>query len=184
MTDRMVWIDVETTGLNPEDSLLLEVGVRVTDLDLNEVARFSQVVGHSRSVLDQARSECGDFVLEMHSASGLWNACDEVNPDVFSIDTILSAWVTRKGLVGEPLCGSSLRLDRDFIEFFLPKTAEKFHYRSIDNSTIKELCRRYNPDLFAKVADTEATHRVDDCLDASIAEFRFYLENFLFDGRV
>lgn len=186
--DKLCWIDVETTGLVPADSLLLEVGFRLTDLDLNEIDRFHSVVGHPYAMMDQAQTEAAEVVRDMHASNGLWLACVTAYSNGITAKVVhdqLFEWINESGAAGLPLAGSSIRLDRDFLDYHMTMAANLFHYRTIDTSTLKEVCRRYNPELFkhCPAEFTETDHRVNTCLDGSIAEFGFYTENFIFDGR-
>lgn len=181
--NHLIWLDIETTGLEAESSLLLEVGLRITDLDLNEVDRWNSVIGYTPQFITKVRAEAPEVVRDMHDRSGLWTDCmharslDEVEPEA-------CGWLSTTGMVGQTVCGNSLRLDRAFVDFHMPILASLFHYRSIDVSTLKELCRKYNPTVFKHLVETETDHRVNTCIDNSIQEYKFYLDNFLFDGRL
>lgn len=181
--DKLVWVDVETTNLDPVDGLLLEVGFYVTNLDLEIEDDFSTVVGHPGKMVEQAFREAPDLVQKMHRDNNLWNELEEA-PLVDEVDAQLAGWITEAGIVGCPLAGASLgQVDRPFLKYFLPAAYSLFHYRSIDVSSIKELCRKYNPELFKHVPEKETDHRVNTCLNGTLAEFKFYKDNFLFDGR-
>lgn len=176
----LVLVDVETTNLTPAKGMLLEVGLRVVDLNFNEIARRSHVIKYSEASLYAERGVCPAVVRDMHDANGLWHEClDEGMPLMEAEDEFLS-WVRQTDIAGEPLTGSSHRLDREFLEAYMPELHAQFHYRSIDFSTVKELCRRYNPALFAKRPQGDTDHRVNTCLDGTVLEGRFYTENFLF----
>lgn len=187
MTDpdpnKLCWIDAETTGLTPEDNLLLEVGFRLTDLDLNEIDRFSSVVGWHPTVVWRARDEAVEAVYKMHTENLLWNASSVWQKNVEEVESQLVGWIHESGAVGLPLSGASHALDKAFLAYHMPTAASLFHYRVIDVSSLKELCRKYNPGLFKNVHEKETDHRVDTCLDGTLAEFAFYIENFIFDGR-
>lgn len=187
MSDVLAWIDVETSGLDPVDFLILEIGFRITDLDLNEIARWDSVIHWNPiTIHDHIESYVDEFVVNMHSKNGLWQECKDDGPRQDEVDQLASEWCIAHDLQGAPMCGSSLRLDRNFIDYYLPKTAAVFGYRSIDNSTVKELCKRYAPDLYAKLPEHDKEfdiHRVQDCLTGTITEAKFYLDNFIFDAR-
>lgn len=188
MDDVLVWVDVETTDLKPGPyGALLEIGFRVTDLDLNEVNRFSSVIGYNQTTINILRDRAPGLVVEMHDKSGLWDKCLGESLTESSMSTVERSamdWVSSAGVEGLSLCGSSIAgLDRPFIAYWMPDLYKLFHYRTMDNSTVKELCRRYNPELFKHVVERETDHRVNTCLDNSIEEFRFYKDNFFFDGR-
>lgn len=192
MTDRMVWVDLETFGLDPETDPIIEVGLRVTDLEGRKIDHDYQGIIWSeyhdvRLATMEASANGGNeqekLVLDMHTKSGLWD--DAMNQGK-SWDTVLDeigAWLKNTGTEGLPMCGSSVHFDRKFLYETMQEVEEAFHYRNVDISTLKELCASINPAVYAKLAvltTPKKRHRVIDDLDDTIEEYKFYLDNFLF----
>lgn len=178
--DKILWCDIETTGLDSRDDFILEVGLLLSDLQGNVLARTSTPIYYPD--VDWMRGRTSDYVRDMHDNNGLWRDCEDPTRSlkIWQADTVLSGWMDMRSLGGIIMAGNSLRLDRNFIDYQMPKLGEAFHYRSIDNSSTKELCRRLAPAVYEKRPHVdEKTHRVDVCLDGSITEYKFYYDNLL-----
>lgn len=178
----MVWVDVETTGLDAEYDHLLEVGIYLTDRFGSVETYWSRLVSKSWDTLDI--ETIPGLVRAMHLSSGLFGDLDEevAQGRVQSLSQVADQaveFLEHHGATGKPMCGSSVQLDREFIREQMPDLFKAFHYRNLDVSTIKEACRVLNPSVFSKLAKSEPTHRVDACLPATIGEYQFYLDNFL-----
>lgn len=187
-----VWVDIETTGLEVENDPILEIGIALTDRWGNMIDSEAWYVGDEYAAAAiKGRGMKNPFVNEMHTKSGLWgdwgkaysSLGDEMAYDV--VDEEIIAWLDDSMVQhGKfPMCGSSVRFDRQRIEFWLPKTAEHFHYRIIDNSSTKEMCKDLNAEVYAKL-DTAVPKRemhrpLHDLVD-TINEYKFYVDNFLF----
>lgn len=184
--DYLMWGDIETSGLRFASDRILEIGFKLTTLDLLVVDQVKFVVGASD--MQYVRDHSDPFVLSMHKENGLWVDCLAEENYVADVEVMLMDWLS--GVEHEfgikqrtlPLAGSSLALDRNFLEYWTPALHSWFHYRSIDNSTVKELCRRYNKPIYDQLPESETDHRVFTCLDGSIAEFEFYKDNFLMEA--
>ena len=181
---RLVWTDIETSGLDPDECQMLEVGFRITDLELNTLAEKSVLIWNDTWVELLTEDKVNPLVWNMHIKSELWvdAALYGITLDVAT--EMLLDWFEENDVDNtEPLCGSSVQFDRGWLEAHMPEVISKFSYRNIDISSVKELCRRYNPVLYAKL-DTEIlpkkAHRVLSDLDDTISEFKFYRDNFLF----
>lgn len=194
--DRMLWTDLETFGLDPEMDPIIEAGFKITNLNLKVKASFSVLVWDvdwyddrfhqlSKDALDG--DEGAKFVLDMHSKSGLWDAAREHGISVpAAMDEIHEFFDDYEVLGGDALAGSSIQFDRGMLKYNMPAIEQRTHYRNIDVSTVKELCRRYNPRVFAsaqEILKPLKAHRSLSDLDDSISEFQFYRDNFLFDAR-
>lgn len=196
---RFVWADIETTGLLPMSEDVLEVGFRITDMDLNTLDEFDVLIwepGFYDRKLKNLRyaAESGDkgaeYVLEMHNKSGLWDLARTEGMTLEDGEREILAWLASHGMnptvpMGErdPICGNSIQFDRGFLVEAFPGVLDCFSYRNVDVSTLKELCRRLNPSVYARLgeyAPRQEKHRALADLDDSIAEFRFYRDNFLF----
>lgn len=185
------WVDIETFGLDPENDPIIELGIRVTDLNLNVIDSQSWLVwspGHFKRYEELVKTahkgnEGSRYVLDMHTENKLFTDAKSRGVLPHQAEDGAVQWLETKGFTKLPMCGSSVDFDRKFILAQMPRLAQAFHYRVIDNSTLKELCRRYNPELFAKAPEAKYVapnhHRVSLCLEDTIAEFRFYRDEFL-----
>ena len=182
--DRLVWVDIETTGLDAKGNLLLEVGFKITDLNLETLDEKDWVIWGSEYDSFCIESNIDSFVWEMHRKSGLWHDAKQNGlPPTLAKNQINEWLLGHKISSADPLCGSSVQFDRRWLDVHMPAVTEQFSYRNIDTSSIKELCRRYNPELYAKLDESTnpvKLHRAMSDLDDTVNEFGFYLENFLF----
>lgn len=187
-TDRFVWVDIETTGLEPTSDVVLEIGVVITDVNLREIdSRAVQI--WDTPLYDtrheyMAKYENDRFVFDMHTKSGLWDDCMNNGTTQHDAERIIAEFLLRHGVEKEPMCGSSVHFDRGFLAEQYPAIAACFGYRNIDISTIKEVCMRLNPDLYAKLdgdhrAPKRGLHRAIPDIEDTINEFRWYSEEFL-----
>ncbi len=173
---RLVWMDLEMTGLDPERCVIVEIATLVTDAELNVVAEGPNLVVHQS---DEELAKMDDFVVQMHEKSGLLERIKSS-----TIRLVEAEWQTLSFLkehVEEgkaPLCGNSIWKDRQFVERYLPKVDGHLHYRNVDVSTLKELFRRWYPDRYAPPKKKETHRALDDILE-SIAELRYYRQTFM-----
>jgi oligoribonuclease len=175
--DRLVWLDLEMTGLDVSRHVIVEIAVLVTDSELEPLDDGIDVVVHQSSA---ALAEMDDFVREMHTRSKLLPAIEA--SDVALADAGTAALDYVKGHVEAgvaPLCGNSIGVDRRFLHSQLPELDRYLHYRSIDVSSFKELCRRWYPEAYRKRPGKQETHRALDDVRESIAELRYYREAML-----
>lgn len=179
----LLLVDVETTGLVARDEKLLEVGFMVVDLGFRPVASFSEVISQEGADFDP--DDLTDFIKNMHTKNGLLHTIETADlPTLDEVEEELTEWYD--DLFGDaqvPLVGSSVSLDRDFIVEHFVDFPDRLHYRIIDWSSVKELCRRYNPEVYAKLPPKREKHRVMPDLEDTVAEARFYVENFFFTTR-
>lgn len=180
--DRMVWVDLETMGLDADADPIMEIGFRITTPYLETIDEFEMLVWDS-PFYENAWAETSDFVKEMHTKSGLLEECQARGADVATAHEDVMHWLSGHGIQkDEPLCGSSVQFDRGFLEAQYPEVHELFHYRNIDVSTVKELCRRLNPRVYSfleREAPAKKAHRVLSDLTDTINEFGFYAREFL-----
>lgn len=171
LVDPMVWCDVETTGLELDEQVL-EVGVMITDADLNPIGEPVSIVLHAS---DERLDKMTDFVKTMHRASGLYEACRISSGTLpYARDAImqyLRQWIGPKTA---PLCGSNIRFDRWFVHRDLRELDDFCHYRIVDVSSIKEEVRRNLPEVYAGLHKPAGAHRVLSDICDSIAELRYY----------
>jgi oligoribonuclease len=183
----MPWVDIETFGLDARVDPIIEVGIKVTTSDLQTVAENSWLIWssfHDRALerLHQMNSTGHDsarIVLAMHNHSGLFIEAKENGKLKSTVAVEIQDWLIENQFIDLPMCGSSIQFDRNFLAAQMSFVESKFHYRNIDVSTIKELCRRYRPDLYDVRPDLPQPHRALPDLENSIKEFDFYRKEFL-----
>ena len=169
----LVWMDLEMTGLDPERDVIVEIASLITDDDLQLVAEGPDLVVHQPAEKLQGMA---DVVVKMHTASGLLDAITSSTIDLDGAGAHTLEFI--KAHVPEPrsvpLCGNSIGTDRRFLARYLPAIDEYLHYRSVDVSTVKELCRRWYPEVFAAAPDKAGGHRALDDIRESVEELRYY----------
>jgi oligoribonuclease len=166
-------MDLEMTGLEPRRHVIVEIATVITDDDLNVIAEGPDLVIHATP---EQLVEMGEFVTEMHTKSGLLPAIAASNVTVREAEVatleFMKAHIPEARSV--PLCGNSIGTDRRFLEEYMPELENFFHYRNVDVSTIKELARRWHPDVLDAQPDKVTTHRALDDIKESIAELVHY----------
>lgn len=167
----LVWIDMEMTGLDPEENVVLEIATIVTDKDLNVLAEGPVIAIHQS---DEELAKMDDWNVNTHTKSGLVarvkaSQHDEAKAVAETLDFIRQ-WVPERT---SPLCGNSIGQDRRFMVKHMSELEAFFHYRNVDVSTIKELVRRWQPELLDQFKKS-GTHQALDDIRESIAELQFY----------
>ena len=175
MPSVLAWMDLEMTGLDPVHNVIVEIATLVTDDELNIVAEGPDlVIGATPEQLD----DMDDVVRRMHTASGLLAEIGKstVTADLAAAATLefVKSQVPTAGSV--PLCGNSIAMDRRFLRHYMPALDEYFHYRTVDVSTLKELCKRWYHDLYAARPQKMTAHRALDDIRESVAELIYYRE--------
>lgn len=173
--NNLIWIDLEMTGLNPDTDVIIEMATIVTDANLNILAEGPVFAIHQPESCLLAMDE---WNTNQHGKSGLTQRVREskVNAQQGEAETLrfLAQWVP-KGK--SPICGNSICQDRRFLVRSMPQLESYFHYRNLDVSTIKELARRWRPDVLASLKKTGAHLALDDIKD-SIVELQHYRSTF------
>jgi len=169
-------MDLEMTGLDPVRNVIVEIATIVTNDELDVIAEGPDlVIGATPEQL----ADMDEVVRRMHTTSGLLTAISEstVTVDEAGAATLefVKSQVPTPGSV--PLCGNSIAMDRRFLRQYLPELDEYFHYRSIDVSTLKELCKRWYRDLYAARPQKVTAHRALDDIRESVAELSYYREH-------
>ncbi|HEY4398411.1 MAG TPA: oligoribonuclease [Acidimicrobiia bacterium] len=176
--DRLVWIDLEMTGLDVERNRIVELAVIVTDAQLEVLADGLDLVVHQPP---EVLAEMDDFVRKMHTKSGLLPQIESssLGLDAAGAQAIeyIRQFVPEAGTA--PLCGNSIGVDRRFLDRYLPELDHYLHYRSIDVSSIKELCRRWYPAVYQKRPSKAETHRALDDIRESVTELRYYRDTIM-----
>jgi oligoribonuclease len=171
--DQLVWLDLEMTGLEVETDTIVEIACIVTDSHLNLLDDGIDIVVHQDA---DAVARMDDFVRRMHTKSGLLPLIPASDVTVAEAEQRTLEYV-RKHVSAPgtaPLCGNSIGTDRRFLDRYMNELENFLHYRSIDVSSLKELCRRWYPDVYSKRPGKAEQHRALDDVKESIEELRFY----------
>jgi oligoribonuclease len=171
--DELVWIDCEMTGLDLGSDKLIEIAVLVTDADLNILGDGVDVVIHAD---DAALSSMVDVVTEMHTRSGLIEEVRASTVDLATAEKAALDYIRQHVKQGKtaPLAGNSIATDRGFIARDMPALDSFLHYRMIDVSSIKELCRRWYPRIYYGQPAKGLAHRALADIHESIRELQYY----------
>jgi oligoribonuclease len=186
----IAWLDIETTGLDPRRDLILEVGIIITDDQLNELDSTNVVIGYplvslsSSGIVAERLDANGGFTRKMHTDNGLLEEVMGSMHDTWSAEQRLLQLMGPIAAREKPVMGgSSVSFDRSFLAQWMPALLETFSYRSIDVSGIRELARRWRPDLTAMEPTPRGSHRPRGDIQDSIWLARFYQDNiFNVDG--
>lgn len=171
--DRLVWIDLEMTGLELDRHVIVEVAALITDADLNIIGEGVDLVVHATP---EQLAEMDDFVTTMHTSSGL---LEEIKASTVSLQEAEDAVLA---LIAQhcdpehpaPLAGNSVATDRSFIRAQMPRLDKALHYRMVDVSSLKELSRRWAPRVYFNQPDKGMAHRALADIVESIRELDYY----------
>ncbi|CAB0574528.1 oligoribonuclease [Corynebacterium diphtheriae] len=171
--DRLVWIDLEMTGLELDRHVIVEVAALITDADLNIIGEGVDLVVHTTP---EQLAEMDDFVTTMHTSSGL---LEEIKASTVSLREAEDAVLA---LIAQhcdpehpaPLAGNSIATDRSFIRAQMPRLDKALHYRMVDVSSLKELSRRWAPRVYFNQPDKGMAHRALADIVESIRELDYY----------
>ena len=169
----LAWMDLEMTGLDPDRHVIVEIATLVTDDDLAVIAEGPDIVVRAT---DEELAAMDDVVRAMHTRSGLLDAVRKSETDVAEAGRqtldFLRAHIPEARAV--PLCGNSIGTDRRFLARWLPEIDDFLHYRSIDVSTVKELTRRWYPEVHESQPRKVGSHRAMGDVLESVAELAYY----------
>lgn len=172
----LVWVDMEMSGLVPDRDRILEVALVVTDGELNTIAEAPVWVVHQA---DEVLDAMDSWNKGTHGRSGL---IDKVRASKFTeaeVESLIVEFLKLHVASGEaPLAGNTVHQDRRFMARYMPKLEDWFHYRNLDVSTLKELCKRWKPDV-AKGLKKHGKHEALADILESIEELKYYREHFL-----
>jgi oligoribonuclease len=175
----LAWIDLEMTGLNPARHTIVEIASLITDDDLAIVEEGPDLVVRPSAA---QLAEMDDVVRAMHTRSGLLSAMESSTLSLTDAGAETLAFLRRHIHEAHtvPLAGNSIGTDRRFLAAQLPEIENFLHYRSVDVSTIKELCRRWRPEVYKAAPDKKGGHRALLDIRESVTELRYY-RNAIFD---
>ena len=174
--NNLIWLDMEMTGLAPDRDRVIEIAMVATDSPLNTLAESPVVVVHQPDAVLDAMD---DWNKNTHGKSGLIDKVRASTTDEAAATGILLAFM--REFVAErtsPMCGNSICQDRRFMARWLPGLEAYFHYRNLDVSTLKELARRWKPEVYKGVVKKGAHTALAD-IHESIEELRYYRDNFI-----
>jgi oligoribonuclease len=169
----LAWIDLEMTGLDPARHTIVEIGALVTDDDLTVLGEGPDLVIHPS---DEQIAAMDDVVRTMHTRSGLLAEMEASTTTLAEAGAqtlaFLQKHIDKARTV--PLAGNSIGTDRRFLAAQLPEIEEFLHYRSVDVSTVKELCRRWRPEVYKAAPEKRGGHRALQDIRESVAELAYY----------
>ncbi|MBB32422.1 MAG: oligoribonuclease [Acidimicrobiaceae bacterium] len=169
----LAWIDLEMTGLDPEVNVIVEIATLITDDNLQIVAEGPNLIVHAS---DAELEKMDPFVLDMHTRSGLLPEIKASTINIKEAGDQTLAFLKEHIQVEKsiPLCGNSIGTDRRFLAKSLPEIEDFLHYRSIDVSSVKELAKRWFPEILVDAPKKNGGHRAMEDIKASVEELRFY----------
>ena len=175
--DRLVWVDLEMTGLDLKRHVIVEVAALVTDANLNVLGEGVDLVVHAT---EEELAQMDDFVTNMHESSGLTEQIRESAVTLKEAEDAVLALIEKHCDPAHPapLAGNSIATDRAFIREHMPRLDEALHYRMVDVSSVKELARRWYPRVYYKQPEKGLAHRALADIVESIRELDYYRRSF------
>ena len=175
-SENLIWIDLEMTGLDCDNDVIIEIATIVTDKNLNILAEGPVLAIHQA---DETLAAMDDWNQKHHGQSGLVDrikasTVDEAEAEKQTLD-FLKQWLPARK---SPMCGNSICQDRRFLHRCMPELEQFFHYRNLDVSTLKELAARWAPDI-QKGFNKKSAHLALDDIRESIDEMKYYREHFI-----
>lgn len=174
--NNLIWLDMEMTGLNPAEDRIIEVAIVITDSNLTVLAQSDEIAVHQS---DAVLNGMDKWNTSTHGKSGLTDrvkasAFNEAAAETAMLE-FLASWVPKGA---SPMCGNSICQDRRFMANYMPKLEAYFHYRNLDVSTLKELAKRWQPEVAKGFTKRSAHTALADIIE-SIDELRYYRETFI-----
>ena len=174
--NNLVWIDMEMTGLNPDLDRIIEIAIVVTDVKLDTVAEAPVLVVHQPDAVLDAMDA---WNRSTHAKSGLIDKVRASALDVAEVERRMLAFLAQHVPPNtSPMCGNSICQDRRFLARWMPALERFFHYRNLDVSTLKELAKRWKPEIMSGVNKLGKHEALADIYE-SIAELKYYRANFI-----
>ena len=175
-SENLIWVDMEMSGLNPETERILEIAIIVTDAHLNTIATAPVWVVHQEDAVLDAMDAWNKGT---HGRSGLIDKVKSSTLDEATVEAQCIAFLKQYIKPGiAPMCGNTVGQDRRFMARYMSKLEAYFHYRNIDVSTLKELCKRWHPELLKGFTKQQAHTALAD-IEESIEELKYYREKFI-----
>jgi oligoribonuclease len=172
----LIWVDLEMTGLEPDTDRIIEVAVVVTDMHLNTIAEGPVFAIHQS---DETLDKMDAWNKGTHGRSGLIDRVRASTVNEEQAEAALIAFLKQFVPAGKsPMCGNTICQDRRFMARTMPKLEAFFHYRNLDVSTLKELCRRWRPELVAGFKKHQKHTALADIIE-SVEELKYYREHFI-----
>ena len=173
--NNLVWLDLEMTGLEPDTDKVLEIATIVTDSELNIIAEGPEFAIHQP---DEILDNMDEWCINQHGKSGLTKRCRESNISIEEAQKQTIEFLQKYVPAGKsPMCGNSINQDRRFMFIHMPELEAFFHYRNLDVSTVKELAKRWRPELVSDFKK-KGTHLALDDIHESIEELLRYKKDF------
>ncbi|MDE1461279.1 oligoribonuclease [Spartinivicinus poritis] len=174
--ENLIWIDLEMTGLDPEQHRIIEIATIVTDRDLEVIAEGPVFAVHQPEEHMLAMDE---WCTTTHGQTGLTERVKNSNIDEAHAEKLTIEFLQQYVDAGvSPMCGNTIGQDRRFLVRYMPKLEKFFHYRSIDVSTLKELAQRWTPEILKHI-NKKNSHLALEDIRESIEELRYYREHFI-----
>ncbi|XP_046390532.1 oligoribonuclease [Ischnura elegans] len=169
---KLVWIDMEMTGLKIDKDKVLEVACLLTDTDLREIIEGPHLILHQP---ESTLASMDPWCVEQHAKSGLVEECKrsqitESKAEKILLDFVMEHIPFKEGI----LAGNTVHMDKKFLEKYFPKVDDYLHYRILDVSSVKELCRWWFPNEYHKAPQKSFSHRALDDIRQSVEELRYY----------
>ncbi|MBV8658697.1 MAG: oligoribonuclease [Burkholderiales bacterium] len=173
---RLIWLDMEMTGLEPDRDRIIELAIVITDGNLETVAEGPVMVVHQPdSILDAM----DDWNKNTHGKSGLIDRVKAATTNEADVAARMIEFIGEHVPKGaSPMCGNTIHQDRRFMNRWMPTLEDWFHYRNLDVSTLKELCKRWKPEIAKGLTKSGKHEALADIYD-SINELKYYREHFL-----
>jgi len=171
----LIWIDLEMTGLVPETDLIIEIATLITDAQLNIIAEGPVFAVHQSNAVLAAMDEWNQ---RTHGNSGLIDRVKASTVNAAEAERLTLEFLEQYSERGaSPMCGNSICQDRRFLARYMPQLENFFHYRNLDVSTVKELAKRWAPDV-ANGLNKQSSHQALDDIKDSVTELTYYREHF------
>jgi len=174
-SNNLIWIDMEMTGLDPDNDTIIEIATLVTDSNLNVIEEGPVLAIHHN---DEILTAMDEWNTRQHGKSGLIERVRQSQINLATAERLTLAFLQQHVPSNtSPMCGNTVSQDRRFLYRYMPKLEQYFHYRHIDVSTLKELAKRWKPKL--SEFNKESKHLAINDIYESLGELKYYRQNFI-----